>query len=394
MNASTVFPISIVNQTLSPQVYCYIVGLSPAYNGQLAFISADGKTPYLPPNPVNTVTPLQQDCGILLGAPGESRTVYTPLLDSARIYFAVNSKLFFFTNPGQNGPSCVQPSPTNQSDPNYNSLWSFAEFTLNTDVLYMNISLVDFVAMPISATLKTATGRIDHVSGMPLNGVKNMIKDLQVQARKDGQPWDKLVQRAADGRFLRILSPQQATVLNSSLFATYFDPYTELVWQRYAAQPLTVDTQAAWGVIKGTVSGSLWNINGVCFQKPTTQDIFSCSSGPFATDNNAQRNCIIPRLAAAFNRSTLLRNNVTPDDQGPANFYQDPITNHYSRIVHEQHLDGRGYAFPYDDVVASGGSDQSGSVYDGQPQALTIRVGGNGAYVSPDAPGLAELYNI
>jgi hypothetical protein len=75
-------------------------------------------------------------------------------------------------------------------------------------------------------------------------------------------------------------------------------------------------------------------------------------------------------------------------------FYQNPITNHYSRIVHEQHLDGRGYAFPYDDVVASGGSDQSGSVYDGQPQSLTIAIGGNGAYVSLDAPGLDELYDI
>jgi hypothetical protein len=236
MNASTIFPITIINQTLSSNVYCYIVGLSPNNNNQLAFISCDGKTLYLPPNPNNTVTPLQQDCGIPLGVPGASTAICTPLLNSARIYFSVNSKLFFFTNPGPNGPACVQPSPTNQSDPNYNTLWSFAEFTLNTDVLYMNISLVDFVAMPISATLTTASGRVDHVSGLPINGVKNIIADLEVQADKDGQPWDQLVQRSADGTFLRILSPQQAMVLNSSLFATYFDSYTELVWQKYTTQ--------------------------------------------------------------------------------------------------------------------------------------------------------------
>ena len=33
-----------------------------------------------------------------------------------------------------------------------------------------------------------------------------------------------------------------------------------------------------------------------------------------------------------------------------ATYYQDPITNHYARLVHEHLKDGRGYAFAYDDV--------------------------------------------
>jgi hypothetical protein len=53
--------------------------------------------------------------------------------------------------------------------------------------------------------------------------------------------------------------------------------------------------------------------NGSTFPKPTAADIFSSNSGPFATGSNAETNTIIPRLAAAFNRSTLLLSNETPN---------------------------------------------------------------------------------
>ena len=73
---------------------------------------------------------------------------------------------------------------------------------------------------------------------------------------------------------------------------------------------------------------------------------------------------ITARLAAAFNRSTLLVDDNTPDGENPSNYYQNPVTNHYARLVHAANLDGRGYAFPYDDVAPSNGADQSGSVFD------------------------------
>ena len=51
------------------------------------------------------------------------------------------------------------------------------------------------------------------------------------------------------------------------------------------------------------------------------------------------------------------------------------MTNHYARIVHAAERDGRGYAFPYDDVAPSGGADQSGSVSSGTPAQLAVTVG-------------------
>ena len=38
--------------------------------------------------------------------------------------------------------------------------------------------------------------------------------------------------------------------------------------------------------------------------------------------------------------------------------------------------DGRGYAFPYDDVVPDGGQDVAGTIFDGSPKLFTIAVGG------------------
>lgn len=61
-----------------------------------------------------------------------------------------------------------------------------------------------------------------------------------------------------------------------------------------------------------------------------------------------------PRLAAAFNRSTLLIDSGQPDGEKRADYYTNAITNHYPRIVHTTTIDGRRYAFPCGDVALPG----------------------------------------
>lgn len=165
--------------------------------------------------------------------------------------------------------------------------------------------------------------------------------------------------------------------------------YVDQVYDNYKAQPLNVDTQAQWGRVKGQTdtSGASIKFDNETFTKPSTADIFSCCTGPFGDNLTPEKLAIIPRLSAGFNRGTLINSNITPDPNGPSTYYKTPICNHYSRIVHEQCLDGRGYAFPYDDVCQDGGPDQCGAVYNGNPKVLTIAVGGNTAYVSEDAYG-------
>jgi hypothetical protein len=301
--------------------------------------------------------------------------------------------------------SQVEPSVSNTSDPNYHLSWDFCEFTFNSTELFINISYVDFVSLPISLTVTDTNGTSQHVSGLPSNGLATVCSNLTAQNKVDGAGWDQLIIQN-EGQNLRALSPNTGIIMNANLFTGLFQSYVNQVWNKYTSQSLQIDTQAQWGVVSGKVVNGLLTFTGVgTFAQPGTRDIFSCSTGPFAASptNTGEMGNIGARLAAAFNRSTLLIDSVQPDDEiiGSVstflpNFNQNPThnstlmlpahvcaksitdsslpqyyatspTNHYARIVHAANLDGRGYAFPYDDVGPSGGADQSGSIADGSP---------------------------
>jgi hypothetical protein len=63
----------------------------------------------------------------------------------------------------------------------------------------------------------------------------------------------------------------------------------------------------------------------------------------------------LPRLAAAFNRSTLLIDSNRLDGENPADYHANAITNHYPRLVPATMSSGRGYAFPYNGAAPVGG---------------------------------------
>ncbi|MCJ1310439.1 hypothetical protein MMC25_004103 [Agyrium rufum] len=365
--------IELKNQTDSDNIFAYVTGLALDHGNSWFLLQADGHTPFYPENPPNVGTPVPQDCAVRLGRPGTSTTITIPHIAGGRIYLSVDKPLTFLLNPG---PALVEPSVTNPSDPNINVRWGFCEFTFNSDQLYANISYVDFVSLPISLSLQTASGETKSVMGMPASGMQTVAQGLEAQSGTDGQGWSSLIVKdpANDQQTLRILSPNQGIVMNGALFAGYFEPYIEQVWSKFSNSPISVDTQAAFGNVKGQVSGSDLHLDDQVFAKPTTHDIFNASSGPFATGADAKRNAIIPRLNAEFNRSTLLEADQLPTPKDM--HYKHDVTNHYARLVHEVNSDGRGYAHPYDDVAPSGGPDQSGFVNDGQPKLLTVTVGG------------------
>lgn len=367
--------LALQNSSSSSTVYAYITGQALDHNNALVIMQADGKSPYYPSSPSSTGQALAVNCSIQLGAPGATAVVTIPRIAGGRIWFSIDSTLTFLLNPG---PGLVEPSVSNQSDPNYNKTWGFCEFTFNSDQLFANISYVDFVAIPISLTLTNSAGATTHVAGIPQTGLTTIANALVAQNQTDGAGWDQLVVKSGS-TILRALSPNTGRVLNNNLFATYYDAYVNAVWAKYTSTPLSVDTQASFGVVQGTVSNGVLNFPGVgSFTKPTAGDIFSCSTGPFTTAT-AGMAALTPRIAAALDRSTLLLDSVEPSTN-VASFYTTSPTNHYSRICHQTNLDNRGYAFPYDDVQATGGADQSGAVFDGSPKLLTVAIGGIGAH--------------
>jgi hypothetical protein len=138
-----------------------------------------------------------------------------------------------------------------------------------------------------------------------------------------------------------------------------------------------VGTQASFGTVTGEVPGGLLTFGGAgSFAPPSAAGIVSGNSGPFSPAGmSAGMLAILPRVAAAFNRSTPLIDASQPDGENPADYYANAVTNQYARIVHATTTGGRGYAFPYDDVVPTGGGDQSGAVSDPAPAVPTVTLG-------------------
>ncbi|MCJ1326136.1 hypothetical protein MMC10_002800 [Thelotrema lepadinum] len=378
---SSTLQLALLNQTTSGTVYAYITGQAVDNNNALVLIQADGKTPYYPGSPSRNGTSLAQNCAIRLGAPGSTTNVTIPRIAGGRVWFSIGNTLTFLLNPG---PGLVEPTVANPNDPNINIQWDFCEFTFNQSQLYANISYVDFVSVPIGMTLLNSANATQHVSGLPQNGLNEVISGLQAQDSSDHAGWSQLVVTGPNGN-LRVLSPNTGIGNNSALFSGYYEPYVNQVYSQYQNQKLTIDTQGQWGNVTGQVSGGELTFAGVgSFAKPSTANIFSNSSGPFAT-STVEMGDIGARLAAAFNRSTLLIDSNQPESENPANYYKNSITNHYARILHAANLDGRGYAFPYDDVAPSGGKDQSGFFSDGNPKLWTIAVGGGNATAQKEA---------
>ncbi|PSR81772.1 hypothetical protein BD289DRAFT_347893, partial [Coniella lustricola] len=368
--------IQLQNHTGSDQVWAYITGIAIS-NGQRVLLKANGKDLYYPQQVSHIGSPLAEDCAIPLGPPGNTVSVHIPQIAGGRIWFACENKLQFLLNPG---PALVEPSVLNPSDPNANTSFCFAEFTLNNDQLYANISYVDFVSrLPTALTLETASGDVQRVAGMAHDGIDRLCEGLREQARRDGRPWDKLiVQPPGGGEVLRVLNPTHGDAVGAS-FAGYYEDYVDEVWQRYRHHELHINTQAGPGVVQGRVNGRDELVFGgqEAFGKPTTADILGCNSGPFTTGPSPYRNSVIPRLAAAFQRSALGEHDHHPS--GPTTFYRREPTNHYCRLVHEVNLDGKGYGFAYDDVTEDGGEDQSGKVNAGDPKTFIVAVGGTQA---------------
>lgn len=387
---SSTLTVALCNRTTSNTVYAYITGLATVeVNGNsttvFALIESDGQTVYYPENPPAIGSPLQANCAIPLGQPGETINCTIPQLAGGRIWFSLNQPLTFLLNPSANGAALVEPSVTNPSDPNINIQWGFCEFTFNVGQFYGNISYVDFACLPIALELQNSSGEIQNVTGMPPTGLASIAAGLQAQTSTDGvQGWTNCIVES-NGSVLRVLSPNSSLTVHPNDFQGYFEPYVSSVWNQYSSTPLSINaggTTTSGEVNTSSPSSSTYNqlvlTSGTpspeAFTAPSTADIFSCSTGPFATGADPTRNVIIPQLASAFNRSTLLESAAIPSPL--ATFYGNAVTNHYARIVHGVNVDGKGYAFPYDDVDPVEGTDQSGEVHDPSPAMVLVTVGG------------------
>lgn len=359
--------LTLANHGSAP-VNAYITGREQG-TGRLMLLRADS-APYYPPSPSAPQTPLPVDCSIPVGAGGAADLTLGQMY-AARIYFVKNDKLDFYVNPG---PALVEPAFANPADSNYLNTWSFCEFTFNPAQLFANISYVDLLtALPIGLDL---AGDAEHTVAPAPAGAADAVADaLVAQKNADGQPWDRLVIRNGGG-VLRVIAPQGYMANDPGAFSSYWDGYIGRVWDKYAGTDLNVDVQGGRGVFTGRVTGGVLAFNdGSTFARPASKDVFTCNDGPFANDpaDSDIKKGLLARIAAAFNRSTILSSADQPNGTLESDYYKDPTTDHWARIVHAH--TPIGYAFPYDDVCPDGQPDVSGAAGDGNPRRLTVTVG-------------------
>lgn len=360
----------------------------------------------------------------------DSRSFYIPTYAAGgRIYIA-DYTLRFGTNQGGSTAGFVAPSPSNPELPESNFSWQFIEFTWTQGEFWINLSNMDLVSIPLGMTVtsKNAGGSVKTVPGLVSNATSLICEALSNQSTTDGYNWKDLCIRDENNRVIRVLSPTQFLSMNATdPLNNYYEKYIDAVWDLYNKMNLTIQTHdsnpqaTTVGIAEKDNMTSkekqvtcrvgddqilhCYNpasVKSYAFPKPTTKEIFGCiqdgNTFQVIADSTADRTQadIVPRLCAAFHRSTLLRDggNIQPYVNGTNtadNYYcnndatgqycTDGITNHYARIVHEHEIEGMGYAFAYDDTnPVVGGLDNAsanaaGLISDPNPASLIITVG-------------------
>ena len=277
------------------------------------------------------------DYAIPLAGSGET-TIQLPEM-SGRIYFALGDKLKFkAVEDGNGAASLAYPAGWVSSDPNFDVLHDCAEFTYKGGAMYCNTTMVDMFSVPLAIQLK---GTKDQTTGTLKEGARDKI----FQDVGGVEAFSKLV---VDDK--RVIAPGHG--LGEGKFAEdYFGAYIDEVWSTYSGKDLIVTTNA--GKFTGRVSGDSFAFTGpgdVSFQKPTTKDVLFCD-GNLAAPNDGTTGPVAAILGAGFNRSVLLSSADQPGTD-PAAFYQEDVTNHYSKAMHAATEDGKAYGFAFDDVAS------------------------------------------
>ncbi len=392
--AQTASSIVVINNLPNgSNVNMYVSGNDP--EGHLVFLGPNGEWYYPSVNNSASVPTEIPASTITISVQGTGQAVEVALhtdISAGRIWLAHGDLRFSVVSTAASNASLVQPSVTTESVPTEVDVsWGFVEFTYAQGKgLWVNLSYVDFVGLALGIILTSSSPETSSVAsqwalGLQSNATSTICRELANQSMLDGYPWGALCIKDSYSRPFRILSPNTYIQMYAEAFVDYWTPYIDQVWTRYTTQGLTINTQSE---DFGNVSCSVQSDSLICtsasasgnaiYTKPSAKDIFSCNSGPFAASSDLYR-AVTPRLCSAINRSTLLLDggNIQPNGVASSLYYDGEVTNWYSKLVHQWEIEGKGYAFPYDDISPSMEyQSQAGELTSNEPWALTLLVGG------------------
>jgi hypothetical protein len=338
--------LTLANESGRGPVWTYVVGTNLA-TGQQCRLSADGQL--VPVSTSDNGPDGYTDYAIPVD--GGGTTLSLPQGMSGRIYLAIGEKLKFKANPGD---ALAYPAGWVQSDPNYPILHDCAEFTYDAAGMHCNTTMVDMLSVPLAISL---SGAHEQTTGRLRDGGRAAVfAALAGQAGFEGLVLEDL----------RVIAPGHG--LDSGRFATdFFAGYVDEVWNHYRSNTMTVTAGA--NTFTGQVSGEEFSFSGGvrAFTKPTTRDVLFCD-GALAAPNDGVTGPVAATLGAGFNRSVLTDTGAQPVTD-PGAYYRREPTNHYSRIMHENTVDGKAYGFAFDDVC-----EHASYIEDPSPTSITVTI--------------------
>ncbi len=363
--ASGGLPLNVVNSTgrfANSAIRMYVVGTDPE-TGAMGYVRESGR--FTPADPAHNGPDGAADIGVRLADSGVTRFVL-PMM-SGRIYFAIDGQLRFTVVTDGNGrPALQYPVGWMADDPSFGVLHDCCEFTYNASGMFCNTTTVDMFSIPLSIRL---LGDVEQATGKLVDGGRDAI--FAELARQPG--FERLV--LGDG--LRVIAPGKG-IETGRFDPAYYDGYIAETWDRYSRTELRV--HGPTGTFRGRVVDGRFTFDGGvrAFDRPSTLNVFHCD-GALAAPNDGRSGPVAAVLGAGFNRSVLDQ----PDQPTTSRdaYYQHPVTNHYSRVLHRHSADGRAYGFPFDDVA-----DDASYIQDTAPREVTITLTpfGGGAAGQPE----------
>ncbi|GLY94320.1 beta-1,3-glucanase family protein [Actinoplanes sp. NBRC 103695] len=361
--ASNVLPLTVTNKTgRNEQVFLYVLGVNLG-TGKLGYVDGSGAFHnWTGGQPVPVPAP---DVAIAGPANGGATTIKLPKGLSGRLYLSFGRKLDFRLSTD----GLVQPAPWAGGDPNRDILFDWSEFTLNDSGLWLNSSQVDMFAVPHVVSVRGGDGRTIRTGEVKPGGRQRVINAIKAQPG-----FERSVYTRSDGTVLRVLAPGKAA--DSGAFdPNYLDPYIASAWNAYASKTLTVTPFGDRPDVKylGRTAGTVMNFTDgsgrtvASFNRPSTSNVWGCD-GALGAPNDQVVGPIARTLCAALHRSTLGTIDTQPGGTA-GDFYKGSLTNHYSRVIHENMVDGKAYGFAFDDV-----QNQESLVHSGDPRAAGVEL--------------------
>lgn len=211
-------PITFQNEASQPMC-AFIVGSDPVTDS-MVFLDGASSTWFAPGGAGPQTIDCSSNLAIQVGAGNGTQTVALPgELTSARIW--VGQGLAFGI---LSGSGLSQPAP---SDPG--ATWQIAEFTYTRDKVWINLSYIDQIGLPLGVYLTGPDGVALGAPGLPGGALETICRHLEGV----GAGWGSLCVRRGDGSVARILPPGY-----SSELATLYESYVDKVWTRFQNEPL------------------------------------------------------------------------------------------------------------------------------------------------------------